>query len=430
MIRKKLYILIALIISSLAITYIINLTISARFEKIITERTVKAIYDTIGRSTTRRIDVIIETLSEDLKGRGREDQILIIRTFFTRYKHLRFDKFTEIITDSAGVPLFLQSTDSPDINMDMQNALYREFIAKFQKLKNTGGGYKFYGHGTDSSTDRMIYAGHVPETDLWFCIDIDMKEYIRSIESVFLPLSELNTIHRRIIHIITILVLLFIILVSLHIGRQIAEIDRERKAQSRSLHKANNLLEIEVNIRKQIEQELKETNRELKLISSKDGLTGIANRRYYDEYMTTEWERMARENKPISLLMCDIDYFKKYNDAYGHLEGDSCLRMVAEAINKCCKRPADLAARYGGEEFTVVLPDTNLEGAKLVAESIRTGIIGLGIEHYDSPEKKVTVSIGAASVIPHHGGNPAELARSADSALYQAKNNGRNRIEP
>lgn len=429
MIRKKLYILIALIISSLVITYSAAMSISWEFEKTIKERTEKAIYETIGRSTTRRIDVIIEILSEDLKGRGRDEQPRIIRNFFTPYKHMKFDRFTEIVADPAGIPLFIHSTDAPEINMDMQNRYYREFITKFQKLKKNGGGYEFYSREMNNSIDRMIYAGPVPGTDLWFCIDMDLKEYIQSIESVFLPLAELNIIHRRIMHVIIILVLLFIIFVSVHIGRQIAAIDRERKDHSLSLKKANNLLEIEVNIRKQIEQELKATNRELKLISSRDGLTGIANRRYYDEYLATEWERMARDRKPLSLLMCDIDHFKKFNDAYGHLEGDACLKSVAEAISKCCKRPADLAARYGGEEFAVILPDTDIEGAKLVAESICNAINKLDIGHYDSPEGHVTLSIGASTLLPVHSGEARALVQRADAALYRAKTMGRNRVE-
>jgi two-component system chemotaxis family response regulator WspR len=138
---------------------------------------------------------------------------------------------------------------------------------------------------------------------------------------------------------------------------------------------------------------------------------------------------MARDRKPLSLLMCDIDFFKKYNDAYGHLEGDSCLKSVAEAIDNSCKRPADLAARYGGEEFAVVLPDTDIDGAKLVAESIREAVNKLNIDHYDSPEGHVTLSIGASTLIPVHGGEARALVQRADAALYRAKTMGRNRVE-
>ncbi len=429
MIRKKLYILIAVILASLCITYGIALSISSKFEQLITKKTMQAIYETIGHGATRRIDSLLSLLSNEIKNKEINEQIRISKEILKPSKLEKNDRYTEFIANSNGVPVYLQSTDVPDISMDMQNKPYRILMTKFQKLKKNNGGYEFYSTDNKNTPERMIYVTQIPKTKLWYCVDTNLEEYITAIESVFNPLHDLNTIHLRTIHVITILVILFIFFVSVHIGRQITVLERERDRKNKSLLKANELLEIEVSIRKQIEQELKETNRELKLISSKDGLTGIANRRYYDEYMVNEWERMAREKKPLSLLMCDIDYFKKYNDSYGHLEGDSCLKQIAEAIEKCCKRPADLAARYGGEEFSVVLPDTNIEGARLVAESIRTGIMGLGIGHYDSPEKTVTISIGAASVVPEHSRNQAELARLADSALYLAKRNGRNRVE-
>ena len=429
MIRKKLYILITAIISSLIVTYIVALSISGKYEKMITTETISAIYDTVGLSSTRRIDFMIDVLSQDLKNKNEAEQTRIIKKIFYPYKLFKFDKFTQLITNDIGKPLHISSTDMPDLSMDMQNKPYREFITRFQKLKKSGGGYEFYSSDDDNFPDRMIYVSHIPETKLWHCVDIHLKDSIRAIEKVFLPLEKMNTSHQRIMHVKTALVFFFILFVSVHIGKQISQLEKERNQQSKSLQKANTLLEIEVNIRKQIEQELKDANKELKLISSRDGLTGIANRRYYDEYLATEWERMARDRKPLSLLMCDIDHFKKYNDAYGHLEGDACLKSVAEAINKCCKRPADLAARYGGEEFAVILPNTDIEGAKLVAESICKAINGLNIEHYDSPEGHVTLSVGASTLLPVHSGEARALAQRADAALYRAKTLGRNRVE-
>lgn len=429
MIRKKLYILIAAILTSLCVTYIVAITISGKFEKKIAEKAMNAIYDTVGIGATRRIDSILGILAEEIKTKGTNEQVRIISKIFKPNKLYKFDTYTQVVTDLNGVPVYIHSTDHPGISMDMQNKQYRDFISRFQRLKKSGGGYEFYSKDNDQSPDRLIYVSRIPETALWHGVDTNLEAYIKSVESVFSPLYDLNTIHRRTIHVITALVFLFILFVSVHIGRQIAGLEKERNQQSKSLQKANTLLEIEVNIRKQIEQDLKDANKELKLISSRDGLTGIANRRYYDEYLATEWERMARDRKPLSLLMCDIDFFKKYNDAYGHLEGDSCLQSVAEAINKSCKRPADLAARYGGEEFTVVLPDTDMEGAKLVAESILDAINKLNIEHYDSPEGHVTLSIGASSLLPVHGGDVRMLAQRADAALYRAKTLGRNRVE-
>ncbi len=429
MIRKKLYILIAAIISSLLITYIIAMSVSAKYEKKIAQETISAIYDTVGLSSTRRIDFMLDVLSQDLKNKTEAEQTQIINKIFSPYKLFKFDKFTQILTNDDGNPLHISSTDAPGLSTDMQNKPYREFITRFQNLKKHGGGREFYSNDNDDSPDRMIYVSRINGTKIWYCVDINLKDAIRAIENVFSPLAEMNTTHQRLMHIITALVFFFILFVSLHIGKQITQLEKERTQQSKSLQKANTLLEIEVNIRKQIEQDLKDANKELKLISSRDGLTGIPNRRYYDEYLETEWERMARDRKPLSLLMCDIDFFKKYNDAYGHLEGDACLKSVAEAINKSCKRPADLAARFGGEEFAVILPDTDIDGAKLVAESIREAVNNLNIEHYDSPEGHVTLSIGASTLIPVHGGESRALLQRADAALYRAKAAGRNRVE-
>jgi len=429
MIRKKLYILIAAILASLCATYIVAISISGKFDKKIADKAITAIYDTVGNSATRRIDSVLNIVSEEIKNKNRAEQIRIIKKLFSPGKLYRFDAYTQIIADTNGIPIYIHSTDYPEISMDMQNKPYREFIIRFQKLKKNGGGYEFYSKNEDHTPDRMIYVSLIPDTGFWHCVDTDLESYIRSVESVFIPLYDLNTIHRRTIHVITLIMFIFIIFISVHIGKQISQLEKEKNQQSRSLKKANTLLEIEVSIRKQIEQELKDANKELKLISSRDGLTGIANRRYYDEYLATEWERMARERKPLSILMCDIDFFKKYNDAYGHLEGDLCLKSVAETIDNLCKRPADLAARYGGEEFVIVLPDTDITGAGLVAESIRNEIEKLNIEHYDSPEGHVTLSIGVSSIIPAHGGENRELVQKADEALYRAKTMGRNRVE-
>ncbi len=131
----------------------------------------------------------------------------------------------------------------------------------------------------------------------------------------------------------------------------------------------------------------------------------------------------------LSILLCDVDHFKKYNDTYGHLEGDSCLKAIAGVIANVCRRPADLPARYGGEEFIVSLPDTDGDGALRIAEKIRSGVEDLHMEHRASEKGLVTLSIGTATEVPSHGSEYASLVRTADTALYTAKNNGRNRIE-
>jgi len=170
-------------------------------------------------------------------------------------------------------------------------------------------------------------------------------------------------------------------------------------------------------------------NRELEKLSHQDGLTGIANRRYFDGYLSTEVRRAAREHQPLSLILADVDQFKAFNDCYGHQVGDDCLRRVAAALTSAGRRPADLAARYGGEEFAMVLPGTDLDGAVDVAQSVSRVIGSLAIPHARSTvSKSVTLSQGVVSLTPEKESPPEELIRRADQALYQAKQQGRNRF--
>jgi diguanylate cyclase (GGDEF)-like protein/PAS domain S-box-containing protein len=181
--------------------------------------------------------------------------------------------------------------------------------------------------------------------------------------------------------------------------------------------------------RTRIAAELQGANQELHRISMIDSLTQIANRRRFDERLRQEWLRMARAKLPLSIIMCDVDFFKLYNDRYGHLLGDVCLSSVAHAIDYCVKRPADLAARYGGEEFVVLLPNTNAQGAAFVAESIRLRVQSLMIEHAASPvHEYVTLSLGVASAVPEYDANPQTLLEASDRELYEAKRTGRNRV--
>lgn len=181
--------------------------------------------------------------------------------------------------------------------------------------------------------------------------------------------------------------------------------------------------------RKRAEEALQRANEELHRLASLDGLTRIANRRRFDECLLAEWKRMARENKPLSLILGDIDCFKLFNDTCGHQPGDDCLRSVARCLAAQLKRPSDLAARYGGEEFVALLPDTDSQGALLIAESIRAGIMNLQIEHRSSPvSSHVTMSLGVATVVPGPDLDLASLIDTADRALYEAKGAGRNRV--
>ncbi len=176
-------------------------------------------------------------------------------------------------------------------------------------------------------------------------------------------------------------------------------------------------------------KELARKNRELERLSLLDGLTDIPNRRWFDRVMEQEWIRAVRENIPLSLIMADIDYFKYYNDTYGHQEGDKCLKEVARMMNSSLQRPGDFAARYGGEEFAVILPDTDEQGAGKVAETIRTQINSLNIPHRASKTGHVTLSLGFSTARPKTKTGLPTLIENADHALYQAKTGGRNRVE-
>lgn len=176
-------------------------------------------------------------------------------------------------------------------------------------------------------------------------------------------------------------------------------------------------------------QHLEEINNVLERLSHVDGLTQLANRRYFDKRFKEEWYRGLREELPISLIILDIDYFKNYNDSYGHLAGDECLKRVASTINHCVLRPGDLVARYGGEEFVVLLSNTTKQGAENVAIEILEKIRELGLPHQSSSvEDYLTISIGVASVVPSRDIPRAYLLETADLALYKSKNAGRNRM--
>jgi diguanylate cyclase (GGDEF)-like protein len=160
-----------------------------------------------------------------------------------------------------------------------------------------------------------------------------------------------------------------------------------------------------------------------------DSLTGIANRRHFDIFLYQEWRSAQRGRWPIAMLMVDVDFFKLYNDIYGHQYGDQCLRGIAEAISKSIHRPSDLVARYGGEEFAVILPNTPVNGAIIVAEEIRQAVASLYIEHIKSPVAHyVTVSLGVAVMQPGQDNHLGDLVHAADEALYKAKGSGRNQF--
>jgi diguanylate cyclase (GGDEF)-like protein len=193
------------------------------------------------------------------------------------------------------------------------------------------------------------------------------------------------------------------------------------------IHKPINPIITKARIHNQIT--LKHQKEVLRSLALLDGLTGIANRRKFNEELQMDWLQCARSQQPLSLLMIDVDFFKLYNDRFGHQLGDSCLQLVAQTIRRSLHRPYDLAARYGGEEFACVLPQTNSSGASFIAEKVLSNIFDLEIEHPDSGSNKiVTVSIGAATIIPPTNTEPTLLIEAADQQLYVSKQNGRARV--
>ncbi len=255
-----------------------------------------------------------------------------------------------------------------------------------------------------------------------------------------------NVVHTG--HLISLGLLIFILTQALLISVRFAKAYTTIELQRTKLEHTNTAYQSELESRKSAElevlrhknhleelvedrtAELQIANERLKELSRVDGLTGIANRRRLDEELYREWKRMLREKRPLSVVICDIDHFKLYNDTYGHQRGDDCLVSVATAIKDSVNRPGDLTARYGGEEFCLVLPETAGPGAMRIAELVRKNVVKLNLEHKSSPvAKMVTLSLGVATLIPDKGSQPIVLLEAADRALYQAKGNGRNRVE-
>ena len=185
----------------------------------------------------------------------------------------------------------------------------------------------------------------------------------------------------------------------------------------------------DISERKATEQKLMALQQELEALSFKDGLTGVANRRMFDAILETEWTHARRNSQPLSLILIDIDYFKQYNDHYGHIQGDDCLKRVGKVLGSAATRARDLLARFGGEEFALVLPETDAAAALKVAERCRSLIFKEQMPHATSPISPIlTVSLGVNTIIPGHSDQPLAFVEAVDRRLYQAKQAGRNRV--
>lgn len=196
--------------------------------------------------------------------------------------------------------------------------------------------------------------------------------------------------------------------------------------QKETIKKQANMLEEKV----QELIELKEANWKLENLSLVDELTGMPNRRNFNQYINIQWANCAFSKSYLSMIMIDIDNFKAYNDNYGHIKGDECIKSVAKCIMESLGRPLDLAFRYGGEEFVVLLPNTDLDGSKIIAERIRKNIENIKIEHnYSETSNFVTISLGISTILPDYKFHFHKFVESADNALYKSKNNGKNRVE-
>ena len=181
--------------------------------------------------------------------------------------------------------------------------------------------------------------------------------------------------------------------------------------------------------RKELEVSLQKSELRYRELANADALTGLANRRGFDERLEEEWNRAEHRGQSLALLLIDVDLFKSYNDIYGHVGGDECLRCIAKVIAGTLQRHSDVAARFGGEEFAVILPDTQLETALEVAESVRKAVVTMSLPHSGNPDGIQTISIGVAAGVPYRSASAISLLTASDHALYRAKFLGRNRVE-
>jgi diguanylate cyclase (GGDEF)-like protein len=395
------------------------------------------IFDMGRRQFSLFFDQTALALEKEIKNRSPEAQTRIIREYMHLFALREWgspDPRVYAFRSDGLIVFFSRDRKIEEKNIqDIEKPLYRMILGKALAQSKAGGGAVEYRpqEGEGAAADAFVmHVVPVRSTPYWIATEINLKEIHSMRDGI---ISGFFTIIQDYVNLFIIISLSIFIVACMFFfmtSRSIIQMEDESRKQKLRIEKNNELLNIEVNLRKQIEDELKAVNRNLEELSTLDGLTRIANRRKFDIHIENEWHRLAREKKPLSLILCDVDYFKHYNDRYGHLQGDECLRAVAVVIRGFCRRPADLAARYGGEEFAMILPDTDGDGAMNIAEEIRHALEKRGLPHEGiSRNTVVTMSFGVATLFPIRSEGTVDLIAAADRALYRAKELGRNRVE-
>ncbi|MCP1445562.1 diguanylate cyclase (GGDEF)-like protein [Pseudomonas sp. GGS8] len=320
---------------------------------------------------------------------------LSLEHFLKLYRSIHVGQFGAIsLTSSEGRLLVRYPFQVEDIGRDLSRApIFSEY------LRNTSSGTVDFASNVDG-THRLYAFKRSDHYPLVTTVAVGRAEAMQA----WLSQTKQS---------VAVVLLLLGLLVAL--GRRlISHISRRIRAEEKLLATQTALIEL---------------NQTLEVLASEDKLTGLANRRHFDQFLDVEFKRAKRLASPLSLILIDVDFFKPYNDHYGHLAGDECLRIIAQAIKHCVRRPGDMTARYGGEEIAVVMPNTDESGARTVAEAILSGITAEQLAHLSSPLGIVTVSLGMATYVAD-GSDPDEkaLISRADRALYVAKSQGRNQL--
>jgi diguanylate cyclase (GGDEF)-like protein len=273
----------------------------------------------------------------------------------------------------------------------------------------------------DAGTRRVAYYTHTPPAHYRFRVRACNNDGVWNPEGAELSFTLRPHVYQNAWFIVLCMAVVGLVGMTTY-RRRVRELERRRVELTNLVAERTQQLE-------ERSRQLEEANQVLEGLSARDGLTGVANRRHFDEVLNREWRRAARERSALSLILADVDNFKMYNDQYGHLKGDDCLKALAETLARSLRRPSDLCARYGGEEFAMVLPNTEEAGATKVGERLRNAVEERRLEHAHSPTAQhVTVSVGVATARPlEDSGDPLSLVAAADVALYEAKKNGRNR---